>query len=113
MQYLYHDPREISLKIGQVIFVHSANLKKNNYNKYFFCIKMVKMTQNDVILTLKSTKMTAKSTFRKKILHFWIPRKISLKIGWVIFIHGPKKKISWKNVHFLAVSPYFLNKLPV
>ena len=90
MQYLYHDPREISLKIGQVIFVHSANLKKNNDNIYF-CVKMVKMTQNDVILTLKSTKMTSKSTFRKKILHIWIPRKISLKIGWVIFVSGAKK----------------------
>ena len=36
---------------------------------------MVKMTQNDVILTSKSTKMTSKSTFRQKCAELVLKQK--------------------------------------
>ena len=80
-------PHKISLKIGQVIFIHSANFSFFIENIYIFCVKMVKMTQKDVILTSKSTKMTSKSTFRKKNLTFLDSSQNSLKdrLGYFCF----------------------------
>ena len=53
---------------------------------------MVKMTQNDVILTLKSTKMTSKSTFRKKNLTFLDSLQNFLKDRLSYFYSWCKKK---------------------
>ena len=100
-------PHKNSLKIGQVIFIHSEK-KKNFYdNIYIFLCQngqndpkwrnfYVKIDENDV-----------KINFSKKNLHFWIPRKISLKIGWVIFIHGAKIFFFMKKRAFFGVFPLF------
>ena len=68
---------------------------------------MVKMTQNDVILTSKSTKMTSKSTFRKKNLTFWDSSQNFLKDRLGYFCSWCEKFLLMKKCAFLGVFPLF------